>query len=77
MEWERGRVVCSKAGRDAGSLLAVIGREGDCLIVADGKQRPLGRPKRKKPRHLQVTGTVLEEDALRSDRALRRALQQL
>ena len=77
MKLEIGRVVCSKAGRDKGGFLAVVGYEGEYLLLADGKERPLERPKRKRGIHLSVTGTVLEGYSLRSNRELRRALQQL
>lgn len=77
MKLEIGRVVCSKAGRDKGGFLAVVGYEGEYLLLADGKERPLERPKRKRRIHLSVTGTVLEGYSLRSNRELRRALQQL
>lgn len=77
MELEIGRIVCSKAGRDQGRFLVVVGREGEYFLLADGKERPLERPKRKRKIHLGVTNTVLGETSLRSNRELRRALQQL
>ena len=77
MKLEIGRIVCSKAGRDQGGLFAVVGYEGEYLLLADGKGRPLERPKRKRRIHLSVTSTVLEEASMRSNRELRRALQQL
>lgn len=77
MELEIGRIVCSKAGRDQGGWFAVVGREGEYFLLADGKERPLERPKRKRRIHLSVTNTVLEESSMRSNRELRRALQQL
>lgn len=77
MELEIGRIVCSKAGRDQGRFLAVVGYEGEYFLLADGKERPLERPKRKRRIHLGVTNTVLGETSLRSNRELRRALQQL
>ena len=46
-------LVISKAGRDAGKYFYVIGMEGDCLLLANGKDRPLDRPKRKKCKHVQ------------------------
>lgn len=77
MELEIGRIVCSKAGRDQGRFLVVVGYEGEYFLLADGKERPLERPKRKRKIHLGVTNTVLGETSLRSNRELRRALQQL
>ena len=46
-------LVNSKAGRDAGKLFYVIGMDGDQLLLANGKDRPLDRPKRKKRKHVQ------------------------
>ena len=69
-----GSVVFSKAGRDKNSFLAVTGITEKGISVADGKVRPLARPKLKNPRHLSVTRAVLSSEDLRSDRALKRAL---
>ena len=44
-------------------------------VVADGKARPLERPKRKKLFHLAPTGTALPEEALETNRKLRNALR--
>lgn len=52
MEFQVGDVVCSKAGRDEGTFLVVVGIEGGYPLLCDGKQRPLERPKRKNPLHL-------------------------
>ena len=71
-----GRVVCSKAGRDKGSFLAVVGLEGEALLVCDGKERPLERPKRKNTKHLAVTKEVLTKEQLSSNKSLRKALSQ-
>ncbi len=74
MDFVRGRVVRSLAGRDKGGFLAVVSAGADGVFVCDGKDRPLGRPKRKNPRHLAMTGTVLAEDRMDTDRKLRAAL---
>lgn len=69
-----GTVVCSRAGRDKGKFMVVIGQSGAVLLVADGKERPLKRPKRKNPKHLAFTKSVLEEKQYSTDKSLRRAL---
>ena len=46
-------VVVSRAGRDEGKWFYVIGEDHDCLMLANGKDRPLDRPKRKKRKHVQ------------------------
>jgi hypothetical protein len=50
-----GSIVQSKAGKDKGRFLAVTALEGGYAWVADGRSRPIGRPKRKKLKHLQPT----------------------
>lgn len=69
-----GRIVCSKSGRDKGYFLAVVKEEDGFLYVCDGKERPLERPKRKNPKHLSFTGTVLDKSSLSTNKSLRRAL---
>ena len=46
-------VVLSTTGRDNGKLFYVIGIEDEYLILANGKDRTLEKPKRKKRRHIQ------------------------
>ena len=46
-------VVVSTAGRDQGELFYVIGEEPLYLILANGKDRSLDKPKRKKRKHVQ------------------------
>ena len=46
-------VVISTAGRDQGRLFYVIGTDPVYLILANGKDRTLEKPKRKKRRHIQ------------------------
>lgn len=71
----RGCVILSLAGRDRGRLLAVLAVDPDGFLrVADGKERPVTRPKRKNPRHTADTGQRLEESLMATNRALRRAL---
>ena len=51
MDIARSNIVKSIAGRDAGSLFFVLATEGDFLLLADGKTRPVERPKRKRRKH--------------------------
>ena len=46
-------VVQSTSGRDQGKLFYVIGTEDALLILANGKDRTLEKPKRKKRKHVQ------------------------
>lgn len=50
-----GQLVRSKAGRDAGSFFLIVGLgERQTVMVADGRLRRVGRPKKKNVRHLEV-----------------------
>ena len=46
-------VVLSTAGRDKNELFYVIGEDPLYLTLANGKDRPLDRPKLKKRKHVQ------------------------
>jgi hypothetical protein len=71
-EYSAGDVVVSKAGHDKG-LFLVIGEEAGLLLLANGKQRPLGKPKRKKPMHIAPSGLPRIE-VPENDKRLRAAL---
>ena len=46
-------VVMSTAGRDQGRLFYVVGTDPVYLMLANGKDRTLDKPKRKKRKHIQ------------------------
>ena len=46
-------VVITTAGRDQGKLFYVIGTDPVYLLLANGKDRTLDKPKRKKRKHAQ------------------------
>ena len=46
-------VVVSTTGRDQGKLFYVIGTDPVYLMLANGKDRTLDKPKRKKRKHVQ------------------------
>ena len=46
-------VVVSKAGHDQDKWFYVIGEDQDFLLLANGKDRPLDKPKRKKRKHVE------------------------
>ena len=71
---KRGSVVVSSAGRDKGTFLAVLRLEPDGVWIADGRRRPLERPKRKNPRHVAETPFTAEEASMATNRELRRVL---
>ena len=46
-------VVLSTTGRDKDKIFYVIGIEDNLLLLANGKDRTLDKPKRKKQKHVQ------------------------
>lgn len=56
-----GRIVVSRAGRDKGEHFAVIGECEGYLVLANGRTRPIERPKRKKMKHVEVLTGQLSE----------------
>ncbi len=56
-------IVRSTAGRDKGGVFCALGREGEYLLLADGKRRRVRAPKRKKSRHVEtLTGLACPYD---------------
>ena len=48
-----GRYVQSTQGRDAGKIFIVVGTvDENHVLIADGDIRPIGKPKKKKVKHL-------------------------
>ncbi len=74
---KKGTVVKSLAGRDKGRLLAVMQSDESSVLVCDGKERPIDRPKSKNIRHVECVGLSVTEDDMRSNKALKKALGQL
>ena len=70
-----GKIVVCKAGREKNRIMMVVGTaEEDILLLADGKERKLNKPKRKKLKHLQLIGGA--ECVPKTDRELRAMLKQ-
>ena len=56
---KNGTVVKSLQGHDKGSYYLVVGVEDDMLLLADGKTKLLKSPKKKKIKHIYITGEVV------------------
>ena len=66
-------VVVSTAGHDQGKLFYVIGTDPVYLILANGKDRTLEKPKRKKRKHVQKvlrSETRVAAKLIRGDKVL-------
>ena len=72
-----GQVVRSMAGHDKYRFYAVVKIEGNWIWIADGKERRLNKPKRKNPKHIAKTNTVLDFAEITSDSKLRALLRPL
>ena len=71
-------VVVSTAGRDQGKLFYVIGTDPVYLTLANGKDRTLEKPKRKKRKHIQKvlrSETRVAEKLRNGDRVLNSELR--
>ncbi|HZJ83237.1 MAG TPA: KOW domain-containing RNA-binding protein [Clostridia bacterium] len=56
-----GRVVLAKAGRDRGKSFVIVGViDEEYVLIANGTNRSIDKPKRKKIRHLTAQPDVLE-----------------
>ena len=61
MEIRQGSIVIAKAGRDKGRPFAVVEMlNSRTALIADGKSRPLERPKKKNIIHLQATASTVD-----------------
>ena len=71
-------VVIATAGRDQGKLFYVIGTDPVYLTLANGKDRTLEKPKRKKRKHIQKvlrSETRVAEKLRNGDRVLNSELR--
>lgn len=75
MDFVKGQLVRSRAGRDKTRTYAVLDVEGEMLALADGLRRTTANPKRKKSRHVAATATVLGNELLKSDQPLSDAIK--
>ncbi len=65
-------IVMSRAGHDGGKLFVVTGVEGERLLLCDGKNRRLGNPKCKSPKHVRLVQEG--ETAPGTDKEIRKTL---
>ncbi|HHU49321.1 MAG: RNA-binding protein [Caldicoprobacterales bacterium] len=84
-DFEVGRVVLAKAGRDKGKAFIIIRRlDDEYVLIADGERRTIDKPKKKKIKHLKAAPALAQElrNMLRSggrvlDADIRRSLKSL
>lgn len=71
MVLETGMLVKSKAGRDKDCIYVIISVNDEYVYLADGKNRPVCRPKKKNRKHVQPIYkvqniSITENDAIRA-----------
>lgn len=77
MEYAKGAVVKSLKGHDKDSLYVIVKTEDLYVYLIDGKHRKKHNPKKKKLKHIVITGTYIPEFDSLSDMALRKKLNRL
>ena len=51
----RGDIVLVTSGHDSGSICMIVAEESEGYVyIANGKQRPVGKPKKKNVKHLKM-----------------------
>ena len=75
MEARTGMIVRSAAGRDKGKFMVIVSIEGDFAYIADGRERKLDKPKKKRLKHVRVTNTIVDADCMATDKGLRKLLR--
>ena len=53
-DFKTGMLAVSKAGHDKGRLYVVINADQEYVYLADGKNRSVCQPKKKKQKHIQI-----------------------
>lgn len=61
MDATLGEIVYSKAGRDSGRYFVIVGIiDEKYVLISDGDYRRIEKPKKKKVKHLKLSGIVIE-----------------
>lgn len=61
IEYTKGQIVFSKCGHDKGKAYIISDISGEFLYLVDGQNRTIEKAKKKKIKHVQVTGYIIEE----------------
>ena len=70
-----GSAVLCIAGKEKGSIFAVVGRESGRLLICDGRTRRQNKPKIKSEKHCKALNITLPGESFDSNRKLRAALR--
>ena len=61
-----GEFATSKAGHDKDRLYMIVGEEGECVYLCDGRLRGVEHPKKKKKKHIQMIHSSAPDALLQS-----------
>lgn len=82
IEYGAGAMCRSLAGHDKGEVFVIAGEAGEYVSLVNGDSRPLGKPKRKKKKHVQLIHEQEEwkrkqliEDGRISDEEIRKIIR--
>lgn len=72
-----GMLATSLMGHDKGKIYVIVEETKDAVVLVDGKLRPVGKPKKKKKKHIQlIKKVVLENQQLENDLSIQKALKE-
>jgi ribosomal protein L14E/L6E/L27E len=77
MELKKGLIVKSLKGHDKGDLLMIADFDEKRVLLVDGKQRKLIKPKNKNLKHIELTEFEVDIKAVDTDRKLRKTLNKI
>lgn len=49
-----GKLAKSKSGHDKDSIYVIVNEDETCVYLADGRLKPVEKPKRKNKKHIQI-----------------------
>ena len=61
-----GELATSKAGHDKDRLYMIVGEEGECVYLCDGRLRGVEHPKKKKKKHIQIIHSSAQDTLIQS-----------
>ena len=60
-----GELATSKAGHDKDRLYMIVGEEGECVYLCDGRLRGVEHPKKKKKKHIQIIQSTAQDTLIK------------
>lgn len=72
-----------KAGHDKGQIYLIAETEGEYVFLVNGSTKPVGKPKKKNRKHIQVMKnvpweiTLIMEEDIPEDQRLKKAIKRL